>query len=237
MISRRFWWYFAWAVLGALVIFVLPFVMGDTHQFRFSYVAAYFIAALGLQILTGYTGQISLGQSGFMLIGAYTTMILSVDHGWRDVYTIPLAGVTAGIAGFLFGFPALRLRGVYLALATFAIPIALIALVRKYDGFTHGGGGQAMTRVPTGHEAYVLSWPIAGIMAFHAVRADEGDAFVAAGVESITQVNGYPKSEEELHPALFGDDAPIANVYIPMGLTAENVAEQWDVSREDMPPM
>jgi acetyl-CoA C-acetyltransferase len=71
-------------------------------------------------------------------------------------------------------------------------------------------------------------------MAFHAIRAGEGDAFVAAGVESITQVNGYPKSDEELHPALFGDDAPIANVYIPMGLTAENVAERWEVSREDM---
>ena len=71
-------------------------------------------------------------------------------------------------------------------------------------------------------------------MAYHAVVAGEGDAFVAAGVESITQVNGYPRSEEELHPALFGDHAPIANVYIPMGLTAENVAEQWDVSREDM---
>ena len=71
-------------------------------------------------------------------------------------------------------------------------------------------------------------------MAFHAIRAGEGDAFVAAGVESISQVNGYPKTEDELHPALFGDDAPIANVYIPMGLTAENVAEQWDVSRDDM---
>jgi acetyl-CoA C-acetyltransferase len=71
-------------------------------------------------------------------------------------------------------------------------------------------------------------------MAFHAIRAGEGDAFVAAGVESISQVNGYPKSDEELHPALFGDNAPIANVYIPMGLTAENVAERWDVSREDM---
>jgi acetyl-CoA C-acetyltransferase len=71
-------------------------------------------------------------------------------------------------------------------------------------------------------------------MAYHAIRAGEGDAFVAAGVESISQVNGYPKSEEELHPALFGDDAPIANVYIPMGLTAENVAERWDVSREEM---
>jgi acetyl-CoA C-acetyltransferase len=71
-------------------------------------------------------------------------------------------------------------------------------------------------------------------MAHHAIRAGEGDVFVAAGVESITQVDGYPKDAEELHPKLFGDDAPIANVYIPMGLTAENVAEQWDVSREDM---
>jgi acetyl-CoA C-acetyltransferase len=71
-------------------------------------------------------------------------------------------------------------------------------------------------------------------MAFHAVKAGEGDAFVAGGVESITQVDGYPKDSEELHPKLFGDDAPIANVYIPMGLTAENVAERWDVSREDM---
>ena len=71
-------------------------------------------------------------------------------------------------------------------------------------------------------------------MAHHAIRAGEGDAFVAAGVESITQVDGYPKDEDELHPKLFGDDAPIANVYIPMGLTAENVAERWDVSREEM---
>src|SRR5213082_3424261 len=71
-------------------------------------------------------------------------------------------------------------------------------------------------------------------MAFHAIRAGEGDAYVAAGVESITQVNGYPKDAEELHPKLFGDDAPIANVYIPMGMTAENVAEGWNVSREEM---
>ncbi len=71
-------------------------------------------------------------------------------------------------------------------------------------------------------------------MAYHAIRAREGETFVAAGVESISQVGGYPKSEEELHPALFGDDAPIANVYIPMGLTAENVAERWGVTREEM---
>jgi acetyl-CoA C-acetyltransferase len=70
-------------------------------------------------------------------------------------------------------------------------------------------------------------------MAFHAIKAGEGDVYVAAGVESISQVDGYPKDAEELHPRLVGDDA-IANVYIPMGLTAENVAERYDVSREDM---
>jgi acetyl-CoA C-acetyltransferase len=71
-------------------------------------------------------------------------------------------------------------------------------------------------------------------MAFHAIKAGEGDVFVAAGVESISQVNGYPKTAEELHPKLFGDNAEIANVYIPMGMTAENVAERYDVSREEM---
>ena len=70
-------------------------------------------------------------------------------------------------------------------------------------------------------------------MAFHAIKAGEGDVYVAAGVESISQVDGYPKDAEELHPRLIGEGA-IANVYIPMGLTAENVAERFDVSREDM---
>jgi acetyl-CoA C-acetyltransferase len=71
-------------------------------------------------------------------------------------------------------------------------------------------------------------------MAFHAIKAGEGDVFVAGGVESISQVDGYPKDADELHPKLFGDEAEIANVYIPMGLTAENVAEQYDVKREEM---
>jgi acetyl-CoA C-acetyltransferase len=71
-------------------------------------------------------------------------------------------------------------------------------------------------------------------MAFHAIRAGEGDVFVAAGVESISQVNGYPKDAEELHPRLTGADDAIGNVYIPMGMTAENVAERYSVEREEM---
>jgi len=164
LITRKFLVGVAATLVAAAVIVVLPLFLSDTHEYRFAFVATFFIAALGLQILTGYAGLISLGQSGFMLIGAYTTTILSVDHGWNDLATIPLAGLLAGIAGFLFGFPALRLRGAYLALATFAIPIALIALAKKYSGLTGGGGGKNLTRVLTGHEAYVLTWPIAGVM-------------------------------------------------------------------------
>jgi acetyl-CoA C-acetyltransferase len=71
-------------------------------------------------------------------------------------------------------------------------------------------------------------------MAFHAIKAGEGDAYVAGGVESITQVSGYPKTAEELHPRLAGGPDAITNVYIPMGMTAENVAERWGVEREEM---
>jgi branched-chain amino acid transport system permease protein len=162
--TRRFVVGLVATLVAAAVILVLPLFLSDTHEYRFAFVATFFIAALGLQILTGYSGLISLGQSGFMLIGAYTTTILSVDHGWKDLATIPVAGLIAGVAGFLFGFPALRLRGAYLALATFAIPIAVIALTKKYSGFTGGGGGKNLTRVLTGHEAYVVTWPIAGLM-------------------------------------------------------------------------
>jgi branched-chain amino acid transport system permease protein len=164
--ARRFLPALAGALLGGAAIAVLPFFLGDTNEYRFAFVATFFVAALGLQILTGYAGLISLGQGGFMLVGAYVTTILSVDHGWSDLATIPLAGLITGVFGFLFGFPAMRLRSVYLALATFSIPIALIALAKSdfLDQWTGGGGGKPLTRVLTGHEAYVITWPIAGAM-------------------------------------------------------------------------
>ena len=71
-------------------------------------------------------------------------------------------------------------------------------------------------------------------MAFHAIAAGEGDVYISAGVESRTQVDGYPKEPDERHPKLSGGSPAIADVYIPMGVTAENVAELYDVSREEM---
>jgi branched-chain amino acid transport system permease protein len=141
-------------VAAAAVVFLLPRFMSDFRAQQLAYVGIYFIALLGLNVLTGITGQISLGHGAFMLIGGYTTAIL-VSHSEpplellghqfsadvRDIWTIPLAGLIAGVVGFLFGFPALRLHGLYLALATFAVAVAAPAIVRKFSGFTGGGGG------------------------------------------------------------------------------------------------
>ena len=120
---------------------MLPAFVNDFRAQQFAYVGIYLIALIGLNILTGYTGQISLGHGAFMAIGGYTTAILMVDHGVKDVWTIPIAAVVAGIAGFLFGIPALRLSGLYLALATFAIAVATPAVIKRFEGFTGGGSG------------------------------------------------------------------------------------------------
>src|SRR5213078_2873494 len=101
----------------------------------------YFIAIVGLNLLTGYTGQISLGHGALMAIGGYTTSILVTHEHWRDVWTIPLAGLAAGVVGFLIGLPALRLSGLYLALATFAFAVAMPSLLKKFDHLTGGSEG------------------------------------------------------------------------------------------------
>ena len=141
-------------LLASAAIFLLPRFISDFRAQEFAYVGIYFIALLGLNVLTGYTGQISLGHGAFMAIGGYTTAILISDQGlklgghtfssdMRDIWTIPLAGLVAGIVGFLFGFPALRLTGLYLALATFAIAVAMPGLIKydRFETFTGGGGG------------------------------------------------------------------------------------------------
>jgi branched-chain amino acid transport system permease protein len=130
------------AFLAAVaVLTVLPHWLSDFRAQQVAYVGIYFVAIMGLNILTGYTGQISLGHGAFMAIGGYTTAIMVGHHGVRDLWTIPLAGLIAGGAGLLFGVPALRLSGLYLALATFAIAVALPAVLKKFDHFTGGTEG------------------------------------------------------------------------------------------------
>jgi branched-chain amino acid transport system permease protein len=103
---------------------------------------------LGLNIVTGYTGQISLGHGAFMAVGGYTTAILMTKYGVQDIWTIPLAGLVAGAAGLAFGLPALRLSGLYLALATFGIAISVPALIRRFEDFTGGTTGLNLFAIP-----------------------------------------------------------------------------------------
>jgi branched-chain amino acid transport system permease protein len=137
----------AWALtaVAVLALYALaPHFVSDFHSRDLAEAGTFFIAIVGLNILTGYTGQISLGHGALMAVGGYTTAALVVHEHWRDVWTIPLAGVAAGIVGFLIGLPALRLSGIYLALATFAFAIAIPSLLKKFSGLTGGGQGLRM---------------------------------------------------------------------------------------------
>jgi branched-chain amino acid transport system permease protein len=134
--------------LAAGILLLLPSYVSDFRASELASVGIFFIAILGLNVLTGYTGQISLGHGAFMAVGGYTTAILISDHGVKDVYTIPLAGLVAGLAGFLFGLPALRLSGPYLALATFAVAVATPTVIRRFEDLTGGSSGILLFEEP-----------------------------------------------------------------------------------------
>jgi len=119
---------------------VLPFVVSNYRVFQLTLALVYAIALLGLNMLTGYNGQISLGHGAFYAIGAYVAAILMDKFGVPYWLTIPAAGAVCLAAGFLFGLPALRLEGLYLALATFALGVAMPQIL-KYKGFEHWTGG------------------------------------------------------------------------------------------------
>ena len=104
-------------------------------------IAVLALAALSLNLLIGFTGQISIGHSAFFGIGAYTLAILVADHGWTPGWTYPVAAVVCFVVGALVGIPALRLKGLYLALVTLALAQIFPALVRKFDELTGGSQG------------------------------------------------------------------------------------------------
>jgi branched-chain amino acid transport system permease protein len=115
-------------VLGLLV--AVPLVAKNFIIFQMTMLLIYGLAVLALNILTGGSGQFSLGQSAFYAIGAYTSAILIEHFGVNYALTLPVAGVICFGVGFLFGQPALRLSGVYLALATFALATAMPQLLK-----------------------------------------------------------------------------------------------------------
>ena len=137
--SPRTWQFVGLAVLLALAI-ALPFLVSNYRVFQLNMVLVYAIVLLGLNILTGFNGQISLGHGAFYAIGAYVAAILMDHFAWPYWTTLPVAGVVCFAFGFLFGLPALRLRGHYLALATFALAVAMPQLL-KYKHVEQWTGG------------------------------------------------------------------------------------------------
>jgi branched-chain amino acid transport system permease protein len=134
-------------IVGVLVVAgILPFLLSNFRLFQFTQVYIYAIAILGLNMLTGYNGQFSLGHGAFYAIGAYVAAIMmdrwNVHYGW----TIPVAGVLCLVVGFLFGLPALRLEGLYLALATFSLALAVPQILKYFEHWTGGSQGLVLSK-------------------------------------------------------------------------------------------
>ncbi|MBV9826217.1 MAG: branched-chain amino acid ABC transporter permease [Alphaproteobacteria bacterium] len=132
-------------LIGAAVLvgLILPWMVQSFVMFQLTQVMIYGLAILGLNLLTGFNGQFSLGHSAFYGIGAYTTAILMSRYDMNYALTLPAAGGVCFIVGFLFGLPALRLQGLYLALATFALAIAMPQILKFHplEGLTGGVQG------------------------------------------------------------------------------------------------
>jgi branched-chain amino acid transport system permease protein len=141
-----------WLLLGGALLLValvvLPFLVKNYRVFQFNLVLVYAIAILGLNILTGFNGQISLGHGAFYALGAYTAAVLMDKFGVPYWATLPAAALLCFGFGFLVGFPALRLAGHYLALATFGLALAIPQLLkyRHIEGLTGGVQGIVLTK-------------------------------------------------------------------------------------------
>jgi branched-chain amino acid transport system permease protein len=178
------------------VLSALPFLISDYNVSLVAQVGIFFIAVLGLNILTGYTGQISIGHGAFMAIGGYTTAVLSRDHHTNLVLTMVAAFALCFVVGLIVGLPALRLSGVYLALVTFALAVSIPQIPLQYSTFLGGSGGVQSAETVSNLWIYAAAWTASAILfvlawlilrgrigrAFRAVR-DSEIAAVASGVE------------------------------------------------------
>jgi len=182
----------------AAVLCVLPFVLSDYNVSLAAQVGIFFVAVLGLNILTGYTGQISIGHGAFMAIGGYTTAVMSRDHHTNLVVTMLMAFAICFVVGLIVGLPALRFSGVYLALVTFALAVSIPNIPNQYSTFLGGVGGVQVQESQTVSNLwiYVAAWSCSALLflvawlilrgrigrAFRAIR-DSEIAAVASGVE------------------------------------------------------
>ncbi len=170
----------------------LPFALSSFYIFQLTMILIYAIAIMGLNLLTGFNGQFSLGHAAFYAIGAYTAAIMMEKFGISYVWTLPVAAVICFIFGFLFGLPALRLEGIYLALATFALSVATPQILKfsLFEDWTGGVQGLVIMKpnAPAGlpltsdQWLYVFTLIVTGLMyllAKNLIRTRTGRAMMA----------------------------------------------------------
>ncbi len=156
--------------LALVVIAILPSIVPSFLVFDLIYVAAYAIAILGLVILTGMNGQISLGHGAFMALGGYVVAVLAHSAGMPYWICVVLAAIACGAFGLVFGLIALRLAGVYLALATFSLAVATPSFLKHFKSITGGFGGMplpalsppAWIHIDPQRWLYYVTWSVAG---------------------------------------------------------------------------
>jgi branched-chain amino acid transport system permease protein len=180
-----------WGILLAFLIFLLacPLFLSDRMLTIMTMIGIAIISVHGLNILTGYCGQISIGHVGFMAVGAYTSAILTAKLGWSFWPALPCAALAAGMAGLIFGLPSLKIKGFYLIMATIAAHFIIIWFVLQLYSLTGGPDGLAVPKPRIG--SYVLSSKasyfylvmavvcLATFFAINIVRTRAGRAFVA----------------------------------------------------------
>jgi len=177
------------AILGVVLVAIAPWLINDYWVAILIQIGMFGIAALGLNILVGFTGQISIGHAAFFLFGAFTSAYLSSKLSVPAFFAIPLSGAVTALVGLVFGLPAARLKGLYLAIATLAAQYILLDFFSRADWFT-GGSVPAMAEpfsifgyVVNGDRQYfyvVLAYVIASfILVTNLMRTRDGRALVA----------------------------------------------------------
>jgi branched-chain amino acid transport system permease protein len=180
-----------WMVLLAFLafLFTCPLYSSDRILTIMTIIGITVISVLGLNILTGYCNQISIGHAGFMAVGAYTSGILTAHLGWSFWAALPCAALMAGLVGILFGLPSLKVKGFYLIMATIAAQFIIIWFILQFRNITGGGDGLAVPRPEIGDFVFkskasyfylvMIIACLATFVAKNIVRTRVGRAFIA----------------------------------------------------------
>ena len=197
-----------WLAVGAALLVLFPFMASDYWLYLACLVSINVASATGLNILTGYTGLVSLGQAAFMGLGAYTVAILQTRYGTPFLFNLLAGGVVAMLGGMVVGIPSLRVKGLYLAIVTIAASFIAHFLFANFD-FTGGTAGISMPpaslwgmELDTSFRLYWLIVPIMVLMLLGAAnlfRTRIGRAFIAIRDRDISaEVLGIPQLQDKL---------------------------------------